>query len=278
MSETVMSKYRLDGRVIVITGGAGLLGEAHAEAVLEAGGTPALIDIDLLRLEKVKTRLEGKGGKCLIAKASVTDRAELEAALAAFLKAEESVDGLVNNAAINPKVSKTGLENSGRFETFSLEAWQQEINVGLTGAFLCCQVFGNHMATNGKRNGAIVNIASDLAIISPDQRLYVRDGLPHDQQPAKPVTYSVIKTGLLGLTRYLATWWAESGVRVNALSPGGIFQNQSPDFLAKLESRIPMGRMANRDEYKASLVFLCSDASSYITGANLVADGGRTIW
>jgi NAD(P)-dependent dehydrogenase (short-subunit alcohol dehydrogenase family) len=132
------------------------------------------------------------------------------------------------------------------------------------------------MARRGR--GVIVNVASDLALIAPDQRLYRREGLPEDQQPVKPVTYSVVKTGLIGLTRYLATYWADCGVRANAISPGGVYNGQPDDFVVRLSSLIPLRRMARTDEYQAAIVFLCSDASSYMTGSNLVIDGGRTCW
>lgn len=149
--------------------------------------------------------------------------------------------------------------------------------MGLTGAFICSRVFGAAMAAND-RGGVILNIASDLSVISPDQRLYRKDNLPIDMQPVKPVTYSVIKTGLIGLTRYLATYWADRGVRANALSPGGVFTDQNDVFVQSLLTRIPMGRMATTTEYRAAVQFLCSDASAYLTGQNIVMDGGRSIW
>ena len=151
-----------------------------------------------------------------------------------------------------------------------------DIRVGLTGAFLYSRYFGGEMARRGR--GVILNIASDLAVIAPDQRLYRVDGAAEHEQPVKPVTYSVVKTGLIGLTRYLATYWADRGVRVNAVSPGGVFNNQPTEFVGHLQDRIPMRRMANVDEYQGAILFLCSDASSYMTGANLVIDGGRTCW
>jgi NAD(P)-dependent dehydrogenase (short-subunit alcohol dehydrogenase family) len=166
--------------------------------------------------------------------------------------------------------------NFSRFENFPMEQWASDIGVGLTGAFLCSQVFGVEMAR--RRRGVILNIASDLAVIGPDQRLYRKDGLSDDRQPAKPVTYSVVKSALIGLTRYLATYWADAGVRVNAISPGGVYDGQPADFVAKLTSLIPMGRMAAVDEYQGAVLFLVSDASSYMTGSNLVVDGGRTCW
>jgi NAD(P)-dependent dehydrogenase (short-subunit alcohol dehydrogenase family) len=132
------------------------------------------------------------------------------------------------------------------------------------------------MARRGR--GVIVNVASDLALIGPDQRIYRQPGLPDHLQPVKPVTYSVVKAALVGLTRYLATYWADRGVRVNAISPGGVYNGQPDEFVAKLAQLIPLGRMANLDEYRGAILFLCSDASSYMTGNNLVVDGGRTCW
>ncbi len=159
---------------------------------------------------------------------------------------------------------------------FPLSIWEQDLAVGLTGAFLCSQVFGSEMAC--QKRGVILNIASDLSIIAPDQRIYRLKDLAEDQQPVKPVTYSVIKTGLIGLTRYLATYWASSGVRINALSPGGVYAGQNPEFVHNLTNLIPLGRMAEPDEYKAAIQFLCSDASKFMTGQNIIIDGGRSIW
>ena len=161
-------------------------------------------------------------------------------------------------------------------ENFPLEIWNNDLAVSLTGAFLCSQIIGTEMAKAGK--GVILNIASDLGVVAPDQRIYRRDNLPEDMQNVKPVTYSVVKFGIIGLTKYLATYWAENGVRVNSLSPGGVYSNQPEEFVQKLTNLIPMKRMAGIDEYKGAIVFLCSDASSYMTGANLIIDGGRTCW
>jgi NAD(P)-dependent dehydrogenase (short-subunit alcohol dehydrogenase family) len=208
--------------------------------------------------------------------ADVSRLEQLDAALGIVLERFGRVDILINNAAHNPKVEVSAGSHFSRLENFPLDEWHADLAVGLTGAFLCSRVFGGEMAR--RRRGVIVNVASDLALIAPDQRLYRKDGMPEDQQLVKPVSYSVVKTGLLGLTRYLATYWADAGVRVNALSPGGVYNGQSDDFVARLNKLIPLGRMAEVGEYQGAILFLCSDASSYMTGANLVLDGGRTCW
>lgn len=270
------SKFDLTGRVVLITGGAGLLGAEHAEALAEAGGVPVIADVRGTDAERVATALRERHGVAASAlELDVTSAASCQTALERVIGQHGRLDGLVNNAALNPKVEGAGL-SATRFENYSLELWNRELSVGLTGAFLCAQVFGAYMAAHG--GGVIVNVASDLGLIAPDQRIYRRPGLAPHEQPVKPVTYSVVKGGLVMLTKYLATYWADAGVRVNALVPGGVYAGQPEDFVERLTSLIPMGRMARRDEYRAALVFLCSDASSYMTGSNLVIDGGRTCW
>jgi NAD(P)-dependent dehydrogenase (short-subunit alcohol dehydrogenase family) len=276
-SGRVQTLFDLTGRVAVITGGAGLLGTKHAEIIAAAGGSPVLLDLPQAKPQAAAAAISTKYGvKAAGLAADITQLAEIEKVKDELLARFGHIDILINNAANNPKVESSGSKTWSRLENFPLEVWNDDIRVGLTGAFLCSRVFGSEMAKQGK--GVILNIASDLAVIAPDQRLYRQPGLPEDEQPVKPVTYSVVKTGLLGLTRYLATYWATSGVRVNAISPGGVFNNQPEAFLAELHQRIPLARMANVDEYQGAILFLCSDASSYMTGANLVVDGGRTCW
>lgn len=266
--------FDLTGKVVVITGGAGLLGRRHGEAVAEMGGTAVLLDLDE---EKSAAAAAVIGGGALGLGCDITDPEAVTAVADRIAGHFGRIDGLVNNAANNPKVEGGGLGGHwSRLENFPLDAWNGDIAVGLTGAFLCARSFGARMAAQG--GGAILNIASDLAVIAPDQRLYRQPGLGADQQPVKPVTYSVVKAGLVGLTRYLATYWAERGVRCNALLPGGVENGQDDAFIARLANLIPMGRMARPDEYKAAIVFLLSDASSYMTGATLSIDGGRTCW
>ncbi len=270
--------FSLKDHVVVITGAAGLLGRQHAEVVARAGGTPVLLDLHAEPVERLAGDLNARfgvpaGGWAV----DITREAEVEANCAAVLGRYGRIDGLVNNAANNPKVEGDGTKNFSRLENFPLAVWEADVAVGLTGAFLCAKHYGAAIARN-PRGGSIVNISSDLGLIAPDQRLYRKPGLPDDQQPVKPVTYSVVKSGLIGLTRYLATYWAERNVRCNALCPGGVENNQDPAFLKDVSSRIPMGRLASPDEYQGSLLYLLSAASSYVNGAVLAADGGRTTW
>jgi NAD(P)-dependent dehydrogenase (short-subunit alcohol dehydrogenase family) len=269
--------FDLSGRVAIVTGGAGLLGYHHGAILAAAGAHVVLLDLPIADPEiKAANLTETYGVDCLGLGADITDEPALRRILADILERFGRVDILINNAANNPKVENSSGAAWSRLENFPLETWDADIRVGLTGAFLCSRVFGAEMAQ--RRSGVIVNVASDLAVVAPDQRLYRVDGMEEDQQPVKPVTYSVVKTGLLGLTRYLATYWSSANVRVNAISPGGVSNGQPDVFLSRLKPLIPMGRMAERDEYQGAILFLCSDASSYMTGSNLVIDGGRTCW
>lgn len=273
--EYLLKKFSLAEKVFIITGGAGLLGVKHAEAVMSLGASVALLDIHEEKLVTAKEKLAGKGkGSVNTYVCDITSSESLMSVKQQVLNALGRIDGLINNAANNPVVDKNSNHSLTRLENFPIDQWQKDINVGLTGAFLCSQVFGSHMAKH--QGGVILNIASDLAVIAPDQRIYQKEGLARDEQPVKPVTYSVVKTALIGLTRYLATYW--TNVRVNALSPGGVEQNQPEDFIARLTNLIPMGRMAHEDEYVGAVQFLCSDASQYMTGQNVVMDGGRSVW
>jgi NAD(P)-dependent dehydrogenase (short-subunit alcohol dehydrogenase family) len=270
------SVFDLTGRVAAITGGAGLLGEQHARAIASAGGIPVLLDITPRAQPKAEQLAAEFGVPAWSRLTDITQPQDLRECLQEILARFGRLDILINNAANNPKMESREDVNFSRFENFPLEQWAADIGVGLTGAFLCSQIFGAEMARQGR--GVIVNVASDLAVIAPDQRLYRQPGLPDHLQPVKPVTYSVVKSALVGLTRYLATYWADRGVRVNAISPGGVYNGQPDDFVARLSNLIPLGRMANSDEYQGAILFLCSDASSYMTGNNLVIDGGRTCW
>jgi NAD(P)-dependent dehydrogenase (short-subunit alcohol dehydrogenase family) len=274
------ARYDLSGRTALVTGAGGLLGRQHTTALIEGGARVVVTDIGLAQCETAIATIREIAPKADLVPLAldVTSQESIQAAAIDLSSRGVDIDILVNNAAIDPKVTSTpGVMHSSRFEAFPVAQWQTEIAVGLTGAMLCAQVFGTPMAQRGR--GVILNIASDLGVIAPDQRIYRQPGVGRDEeQPVKPVTYSVIKHGLIGLTKYLATYWADRGVRVNAISPGGVFNNQDPAFVERLTRLIPMGRMAKVDEYRSAVQFLCSDASSYMTGQNLVMDGGRSVW
>ncbi len=275
-----LTKFDLTKKNILITGGAGLLGIEHASAILEVNGTVILADVSYKKLEAAKIELSKKykKQKIILIEMDVTSSSDIQKAYSSLLSQNIRVDVLINNAAIDPKVSKSKkMVKSSRLEHFSEDEWDLQLAVGLKGAFLCSKVFGSAMAEDGK-GGIIINISSDLSVFSPDQRIYRDDNLLEEEQAVKPVTYSVIKTGLIGLTKYLSTYWINQGVRSNALSPGGVFIDQDEGFVAKLSALIPMGRMAKIDEYHSAIQFLCSDASSYLNGQNIVMDGGRSVW
>ena len=270
--------FSLKDRVAVITGGGGMLGFEHAATVVGLGGNPVLLDIDIEGMAANARRLKADfESEVLTLRTDVTDPQAVLESSDEVLRRFSRIDILINNAARNPKVEADSAADFSRLENFAWEQWQKDLDVCLGGAFNCSRVYGAHMAGSG-RGGVIVNIASDLGVIAPDQRLYRVAGRPEHMQPVKPVTYSVVKHGLIGLTKYLATYWCDKGVRCNALSPGGVQAGQDDVFVSRLAQLIPMGRMARADEYRGAIAFLCSDASSYLNGANLVVDGGRSAW
>ena len=270
--------FRLDNKIIVITGATGLLGRKHAEAVACYGGTPILLDLSQKVIDKFSNELNEKYKVDSIGFAvDITDERSIQDNTKLLMDKFGKIDGLVNNAANNPKVEDSKEVNFSRLENFSLDIWNEDISVGLTGSFLCAKHYGFAISKN-LNGGSIVNISSDLGLIAPDQRLYAKDGIDDDKQNVKPVTYSVVKTGLIGLTRYLATYWADKNVRCNAMCPGGVENGQPKDFLREVNSRIPMKRMANDDEYQGTLLWMLSDASSYLNGAIIPVEGGRTAW
>jgi len=274
-----LPKFDLSGKSALITGGAGLLGKEHAIALLEVGANVVLWDINRENLMRVTNELTKNFSEQSV-KMSVVDISREEEVISAFKELELqgiAISILINNAAINPKyTSGSNRAVFSRVENLTLEDWNYQVSVGLTGAFICSKYFGSKMAINN--SGVILNISSDLSVISPDQRLYKVSGAEEISQPVKPITYSVIKSGLVGMTKYLATYWSANGVRVNALSPGGVYEGQNNDFVKKISDLIPLGRMAKSNEYRSAVQFLCSDASSYMTGQNIVIDGGRSVW
>jgi NAD(P)-dependent dehydrogenase (short-subunit alcohol dehydrogenase family) len=276
---TLPKNYSLLGKTAVITGAAGLLGIAHSKALLSVGASVVLTDINLEHLKTAVNSLiqDFDASKIHLYAMDVTSEKSVESVNKSIKKMGLRVDILINNAAINPTAnSLVGQIRTTRLENFSIARWSSELAVGLTGAYLCSKIFGSAMASDGN-GGVILNIASDLSVIAPDQNLYKQEHLPEEQQAVKPVTYSVVKAGIVGLTRYLSSYWAHKGVRANALSPGGIYVDQDAEFVTRLEKLIPMGRMADSDEYIGAIQFLCSDASGYMNGQNIIIDGGRSV-
>lgn len=293
-SAPLPSLFDLHGRVAVITGGAGLLGEEFCRTLAEAGAAVVVADIQATAAEKlaaeIRAQVAGNASwpAAIGVGVDVTEPASVQRMVALALETYGRLDILVNNAALDPKVAPSGEIASAvdSFEAFPLEAWNQALAVNLTGAFLCCQAAVRPMLAQGK--GVIINLSSIYGLVGPDQRIYQRHkdeaqsgGAGADESAPrqyKPVYYSVSKAGILGLTQYLATYYAGRNIRVNALTPGGVYNQQDPAFVQAYSQRAVLGRMAQKDELNGALLFLASDASAYMTGANLIIDGGWTAW
>ena len=273
----VFEKFNMTGRVAIVTGGPGLLGKEFCKTLAEAGAAVVVADINGEGAIAEAQALVTAGHQALGVQTDVTQPESVKALVDKTLATYGRLDVLVNSAALDPKFDPQALAARstplGSFEDYPLDAWRQALDVNLTGMFLCCQAVVRPMLVQGK--GVIINICSTYGLVGPDQRLYQRDG---KQTSYKPVYYTVTKAGVLGLTKYLATYYAGKNIRVNALTPGGVFNGHDEVFLKASSARAVMGRMANKDEMNGALLFLASDASSYMTGANLVVDGGWTAW
>jgi NAD(P)-dependent dehydrogenase (short-subunit alcohol dehydrogenase family) len=268
--------FALTGKVGVVTGALGLLGTHHTRALAAAGAHVVVADLDGATCANRAIGLTRDFGVDALGCAlDVTSRESVVGMLDVIREHWGRVEILVNNAAVNEKVEDPGSNGDAlRFENYPLELWEKSLAVNVTGTFLCCQVLGAEMARAGR--GSIVNVASTYALVAPDQRLYRRaDGT---QEFWKSAAYPTTKGAVVSLTRFLATYWGEAGVRVNALCPGGVRNGQDPEFVKRYGERTPLGRMASPTDYEGALVFLASDASAYMTGANLVVDGGWTAW
>ncbi|TES91823.1 MAG: SDR family oxidoreductase [Anaerolineales bacterium] len=267
--------FDLTERVAVVTGGAGLLGRQFCHTLAEAGAQVVVVDINQEAAESLAEDINQAGSQAMSVPGDITRPVSVQGMVKKVLKAYHQLDVLVNSAALDPKFDKEHISEHGAnaFESFPLEAWNQALSVNLTGMFLCSQAVSKPMLEQGE--GVIINICSTYGLVGPDQRIYQREGQPPQ---FKPVTYTVTKAGVLGLTKYLATYYAGKNIRVNALSPGGVFNDHDETFVKAYSARTVIGRMAEKTEMNGALLFLASAASSYMTGANLVVDGGWTAW
>lgn len=271
---TLAKSFDLTGRVAVVTGGAGLLGRQFCRTLAEAGAAVLVADINKDAAQKVAEEISGSGSKAIAQATDVGILNSTEEMVQAAIKNFEKLDILVNSAVLDPKFDRSGAgKHSSAFEDYPLTAWEAAIRVNLTGAFLCSQAAIKPMLRQG--GGVIINICSTYGLGGPDQRIYSQEG---QSAQYKPVDYTVTKAGILGLTKYLATYYGDKNIRVNALSPGGVFNQHDNEFVKAYSSRTVLGRMARPDEMNGALLFLASDASSYMTGANLIVDGGWTAW
>lgn len=263
--------FSVEDKIVVVTGGCGQLGREFTRALAERGARVAVFDVAHDDERDVDREIQER---ILKVTADVTRRDSLEAGLAEVKGKWGVPHALINNAGLDSPPDAP-IEETGPFETYPESSWDKVMQVNSKGVFLCCQVIGGAMANAGR--GSVVNINSIYGLISPDQRIYEYRRAQGDQF-FKPVAYSASKSSLLNLTRYLATYWAGKGVRVNTLTLAGVFNNQDSQFLEPYNARVPLGRMASPDEYNGAVIFLVSDASSYMTGANMIIDGGWTAW
>lgn len=266
MRDKVKDMFDLTGKVALITGGAGLLGVKHAEAIIEMGGVAVLMDKDQEKLAEAQADLN-----CFGIVTEISSKNDVEHCVDYIINHHKRIDILINNAFLTVKGGTEKFKDYfAPFEEYPLDLWEMALKVNLTGTFLITQAVGRQMLKQG--GGVILNIGSDVGVVAPDHRIYKR--MPFNT----PLSYSMSKAAIIQMTRYLATYWADKNIRVNCLTPAGVYDRQPFEFVRRLSNLIPMGRMADRDEYKAAVVFLVSDASSFMTGANLIIDGGRTCW
>lgn len=266
-------------KIAVITGGAGLLGPQHAIALNEIGFNVVILDVDKKNLKIKKKFLENnkkKNTNILSYYCDITSEKSVKNILNKLIKNQFRIEVLVNNADCNPKMKNFNNKINGDIENYSISKLKKEINVGIVGTFICCKIFGSSMANN--RSGVIINVSSDLGINAPDQRVYDPEEDIKKVKNFKPIGYSISKHAILGITKYIATYWAHKNIRCNTLVPGAVFNNQ-PNFLVKnVKQRIPLARWARKEEYKKAIKFLATDDSSYMTGQSLIMDGGRSTW
>ena len=273
----IQEKFDLTGRVAIVTGGVGLLGAEFCRTLAEAGAAVVVVDLNASASQAAAASLTSSGYRALAVPTDITRPDAVNALVEQTLSAFGRLDILVNSAALDPKFDPDAVGQGitpGTFEDYPLDLWNSALNVNLTGMFLVTQACVKPMIVQG-RKGSIINICSTYGLNGPDQRIYVKDGT---RVAFKPVYYTVTKAGVMGFTKYLAAYYAETEIRVNALTPGGVFNNHEEYFVKNYSAKTILGRMARKDEMNGALLFLASDASSYMTGNNVVVDGGWTAW
>ncbi len=272
---TIFDKFSMTSKTAIITGGAGLLGKQFSLTLAQAGANVVVADLNQAAAQTQADFITSQGFKAEAVAVDVSDPQSINALVKHVKEQYGRVDVLVNSAAIDPKFDSTHIDGQVKndFEHYPLAAWNASLNINLTGMFLMSQAVATPMLEQGR--GVIINICSTYGLAGPDQRLYI---IPGEPPKVKPVDYSVTKAGVLGFTRYLAAYYAGRNIRVNALTPGGVFNDHSTGFVNNYAARTIMGRMANIDEMNGAILFLASDASTYMTGSNLVVDGGWTAW
>ena len=274
---TIQEKFDLAGRVAVVTGGVGLLGAEFCRTLAEAGAAVAVVDLNASASQQIADTLTKNGHSAQSITADITSPDSVKVMLEKTVSTFGRLDILVNSAALDPKFDPDAIQKGiapGAFEDYPLEQWNAAMNVNLTGTFLVTQACVKQMLAQGKK-GSIINICSTYGLNGPDQGIYIKDG---ERVAYKPVYYTVTKAGVMGFTKYLAAYYAGTEIRVNALTPGGVFNHHEDYFVKNYSAKTILGRMANKDEMNGALLFLASDASSYMTGNNLVVDGGWTAW
>lgn len=277
---SIKTLFDLSGRVAIVTGACGLLGREHCDVLAEAGANIVLADHLGEACHKLAQKISDRRRvNALPVVVDISNKESVDRMVQLALDEFGRIDILINNASLTVKAGSEQVKNYfASFEEYPLEIWEKAIQVNLTGTFLCSQAVGRQMVRQNQ--GVIINMCSTYGVVAPDQRIYAHARSPYD--PAivfnTPASYSATKGAILALTRYLATYWADRGIRVNALTPGGVFDEHDENFVSSYSHRTPLGRMAGRTEYRGAILFLASDASSYMTGANLIVDGGWTAW
>lgn len=266
------ASFDLSNKVALVTGALGLLGREHCKALYDAGARVVIADLNVKSAEDFAATL---GDRAMALELNVVDPVSVKSGLDSVLTRHKQLDVLVNNAAINDMFENpTVAAELSAFEKYPLDLWKKMMDVNVTGTFLCSQIMGGEMARAGR--GSIINVASTYGMVGPDQSIYIR---PNGERVLyKSPAYPASKGAVISFTRFLAAYWGKAGVRVNTLSPGGVENSQETFFVENYSKRTPLGRMANPSDYRGAVVFLASDASSYMTGANLVVDGGWTAW